>query len=264
MKRILIGATALALCAPVPALAQSGFDGTWKADMSSVKMPSKPSEYLLKDGVYTCKTCVPPYIVKADGMDHAISGNKYIDSVAVKIVDDRTIRETDKKGGRVVATATDTASADGKTLTFEFSDSSASNAAPVTGKGTSVRVGTMVPGAHATSGSWRTTGFSSMSDNGITVTYKTQGDMITMTSPTGQKYTAKTDGTDAPIAGDPGLTTVSVKMTGKNMLQETDKRGGKVIAVIDMTLAADGKSISIAYSDKQRGTTTSYKATKQP
>jgi len=40
--------------------------------------------------------------------------------------------------------------------------------------------------------------------------------MLTMTTPTGQKYTAKMDGTEAPFSGDPGLTAVSVKKMGAN------------------------------------------------
>jgi hypothetical protein len=35
------------------------------------------------------------------------------------------------------------------------------------------------------------------------------------------------NGTDAPMKGDPSITSVSVKMIGKDMLEETDKRDGK-------------------------------------
>jgi hypothetical protein len=45
-----------------------------------------------------------------------------------------------------------------------------------------------------------------------------------------RKYTAKMDGTEAPFSGDPGFTAVSVKKTGANEIQETDKRGSKVMA----------------------------------
>jgi len=263
MKHILMASLALAVLAPTAAFAQSGFDGTWKADVSSAKPPEKPSEYRLKDGMYSCKTCVPSYSIKADGMDHPISGNKYVDSVALKIVDDHTTQETDKRGGKVVATSTQTASADGNSLTIAFSDASNSNGAPVTGKANAVRVGKMVAGEHATSGMWRTTSYSDISDNGISVTYKTNGDMLTMTAPTGQSYTAKTDGSEAPMKGDPGITSVSVKMMGKNMLEETDKRGAKVVGVSKMTLEPDGKTIDIVYQDKLHGTSMSYKAAKQ-
>ena len=35
--------------------------------------------------------------------------------------------------------------------------------------------------------------------------------------------------------GDPGVTSVSVKMMGKNEMEETDKRDGKIISVTTLT-----------------------------
>ena len=132
-----------------------------------------------------------------------------IDTVAIKVISDHEIEETDKKNGKTVVTSKTMVSPDGKTLTFEFSDSSDTNAAPVTGKGQAARVAKGPAGSNAISGSWRTTKFDTLSDNAITWTYKVSGDELTMTNPTGQSYTAKLDGTDAPYKGDPGTTSVS-------------------------------------------------------
>jgi hypothetical protein len=95
------------------------------------------------------------------------------------------------------------------------------------------------------------------------LTYKVSGDELTMTNPTGQSYTAKLNGTEAPYKGDPGTTGVSVKMTGKDTLEETDKRGDKVISVMKMTLEPDGKTAKIVYEDKLRGTSLQWVAEKQ-
>jgi hypothetical protein len=84
-----------------------------------------------------------------------------------------------------------------------------------------------------------------------------------MSTQTGQSYTAKLDGTEAPYKGDPGTTSVSVKKVDKNTIEETDKRDGKVISVSRMTVAADGKSMTIAWDDKLHGTTGEYVAVKQ-
>jgi hypothetical protein len=262
MRSITLG-IALALLASTSALAQNAFDGTWKADVGSAQMPKKPDVYMLKGDTYSCKSCVPPITVKADGMDHAVTGHPYYDMEAVKVVDDHTIQITQKKNGKVVATATNTVAPDGKTMTFEFSDSSATNSAPVVGKGTQMRVAAGLAGAHAVSGSWRTTSFATISDNGLTTTFKVDGDMLTMTTPTGQKYTAKMDGTEAPFSGDPGLTAVSVKKMGANEIQETDKRGSKVMGVQTMTVSADGKKIHVVYRNMERGTSMSYDMNKQ-
>jgi hypothetical protein len=226
-------------------------------------MPKKPDVFVLKDGMYDCKTCTPPYSIKADGTDQSVTGHPYFDSVAIKVVDAHTIQETDKKGGKTVTTSSTTVAPDGKTATFEFSDSSNTNGAPVTGKGTVKQVAPGPAGSHATSGSWITTSFASLSDNGVTVTYKTDGDMLTMSAPTGQTYTAKTDGTEAPFKGDPGLTSVTVKMTGKRTMVETDKRDGKVIGRVTSMVNKSGTTMHVSYYDALHGRTTTYSATKQ-
>ena len=262
MKRILFLAMFGLLLTPVLAAAQSAFDGTWKVDMNKVDFPKKPYVYSLQNGMYECKTCVPPVEVKADGMDQKVMGHPYYDSVAIKVVNDHEVEETDKKDGKVVGTSKLMVSPDGKTMTFEFTDSSNTNGAPVTGKGEDIRVGDKPPaGANMITGSWRTTKFENMSDNGITWTYKVSGDQLTMTTPTGQSYTAKMDGTETPMKGDPGITSVSVKKMGNNTIEETDMRNGKVIGVMKATVS--GNTLTASYDDKLQGSTMKYTATKQ-
>src|SRR6267378_1645359 len=233
MKKLLWFVLLLALLTPGLAMAQSAFDGTWKVDIKTAQFPTKPDVYLLQDGMYHCKTCA------------------------------RAIEETDKKNGKVVATSKTWASADGNKLMFEFTDSSDTNADPVTGKGEETRVAKGPAGSHAISGSWRASKMESVSDNGLVFTYRVAGDSLTMTNLTGQSYTAKLDGTEAPYKGDPGTTGVSVKKLDTNKMEETDKRDGKVISIARMTLSADGKSMTIAVDDKLHGTTMQFTALKQ-
>jgi hypothetical protein len=264
MKRLSFFVVLAALLVPTLASAQSAFDGTWKVDMNKVDFSKKPDVFLLQNGMYACKTCTPPYEVKADGSDQSVSGHPYFDSVAIKVVNDHAIEETDKKGGKVVATSTSTVSSDGNTAMFTFSDSSNTNGGPaVTGSGEATRVAKGPAGSNAISGSWRTTKIEGLSDNATSWSYKVSGDEITMTNPTGQSYTAKLNGTDAPMKGDPGVTSVSVKMLGQNTLEETDKRSGKVISVFKMTIAADGKTAKAVNEDKLQNRTTEFAITKQ-
>ena len=263
MKKLLFATLLMLSLTPVLALAQGAFDGTWKIDVNSIEFPKKPDVYLLEGGMYECKTCVPPVKIKADGQDQTVTGQPYFDAIAIKVISDHEIEETDKKGGKTVATSKRTISEDGNTMTSDFSDSTATNAAPVTGKGVWTRVAKAPAGSHAISGSWRASKFESVSDNGVAWTYKVSGDELTMTSPTGQSFTAKLDGTEAPYKGDPGTTSVAVKMMGKDTLEETDKRADKVIGVSKMTLQADGKTVKIVWEDKLHGTKGQYMATKQ-
>ena len=263
MKKLSLAALLMLLLAPVFALAQSGFDGTWKVDMNKVEFPQKPDVYLLQNGIYQCKSCAPPVKVKADGQDQTVTGHPYYDTAAIKVISDHEIEETDKKNGKTVATSKTTVSPDGNSLMFEFSDSSNTNAEPVTGKGEETRVAKGPAGSNAISGSWRVAKMENLSDNAITWTYKVSGNELTMTTPTGQSYTAKLDGTEAPYKGDPGTDAVSVKMVGKNTLEETDKRGAKVISVAKTTLQPDSKTAKIVVEDKLHGTTSQFVAVKQ-
>jgi hypothetical protein len=262
MKKSLLLASLLVFLTPIISRAQSSIDGNWKFDVNKIKMPEKPDVYLLQDGMYHCKTCVPPVDVKADGQDQKVSGHPYYDTIVVRVVDDRTVEFTYKRGDKTVATNKTVVSADGNTSTTEFSDSSASTE-PITGKGDATRVTKGPSGAHAISGSWRNTKAESISDNAMEVTFKVDADTLNMTAPTGQSYTAKLDGSDAPYKGDPGTTSVSVKRISKNVFEETDKRNGKVITIARMTVSTDGKMITMDITDKERGTTMQFIADKQ-
>jgi hypothetical protein len=258
MKSLFAGAAALALL-PTCAFA-AGIDGTWKANVDTAQAPKKPEIYVITAKDYTCKTCTPPFSVPADGNYHPVKGNPYWDSVAIRLTSN-SVTEMDFRKGKQVATATTTISADGKTATTTFEDSSASTT-PVKGAVVAKQVAPGPKGSHPASGSWQTVAYSGISDNGLTITYKVSGDSVTMSMPTGQGYTAKLGGPPAPYKGDPGTDMVQVKMDGKAMV-ESDMRAGKVIGVYTTTPSADGKSISVVSENKLKGTTMSFTAKKQ-
>lgn len=56
-------------------------------------MPSRPEVFLLQNGTYQCKSCVPLISVKADGTDQSVSGSPYFDTISIKAVDDHTIAQ---------------------------------------------------------------------------------------------------------------------------------------------------------------------------
>jgi hypothetical protein len=263
-KRLLLVALGALMSAGNAGVAQDLVSGTWKIDLNKVDFSKKPDVYVLMGGMYECKTCVPAYKIKADGMDQPVTGHPYYDTVAIKVVSDHEIDETDKKGGKVVATSTTTISPDGKKSMFTFTDSSDTNGGPpVTGKGEAVLVEPGPAGSHAASGSWRLEKMDTMSDNALVWSWMLMGDQLMMKSNTGQSYTAKLDGTEAPMMGDPGVTSVSVKMMGKDTLVETDKRDGKPISVMTVKFAADGKSAKASVEDKLEMRTMAFDAVKQ-
>ncbi|HME36167.1 MAG TPA: hypothetical protein VKF84_13100 [Candidatus Sulfotelmatobacter sp.] len=262
MKNLFFVGLLALLFVSMAAVAQSPFDGTWKWDPSSVQWPEKPDVFLLQNGMFECRSSVPPVNVKADGTDQKVTGDPYRDAVSVKVIDDYNVEETSKKDGKVVVLVKRSVSADGNTLTVNWTYSGNPSGGPQTGNHTDKRVDKAPAGANLISGSWRMEK-EDQSAESRTWTFKVNRNELTATTPTGLFYAARLDGTDAPVKGDPGVTSVSVKMLGKDTLEETFKRDGKVIIVEKSTVAADGKTLKLIDDDKLHGTTIKGVAQKQ-
>jgi len=259
MKKLLL--LAMVLFTSATLFGQSPFDGTWMTKLDTAKFPTKPDKFTLTTNKYECLTCVPKVAVKPDGTDQKVAGHPYYDTVAVHVVNASAVEIIQKKEGKVMFTDTATVSSDGNTLTDKFTDNTGTQ--PVTGEAVSTRVSPAPAGAHALSGGWRTSKVENMSSNGLTVTYQATADGLKMSDQNGNSYDAKFDGKDYPIKGDPGNTMVSLKRVGNDTIEETDKRGGKVVGVNRMTVSKDGKSIQVEYTDKERGTRTAFTMEKQ-
>jgi len=246
-----------------PALATGPLDGTWKIDLGATKLPTKPDVFLLEKGSFTCSSCTPAYTIKADGITHPVAGHDYYDAASVEVVDAHTVVQRSGKAGKIGFKLVNRISADGNTLTYEFTDTSAPNGVPVTGKGVETRVAPAPAGAHVISGSWRTTSMTNMSDSGLTISFVTTPDTISMTNPTGQSYTARYGGPPVPIKGDPAMTMAAVVKTGTHGIVETDTRKGKVVSTATVAIAPDDKTLTVTVKDMIGGTSTTYKAIKQ-
>lgn len=251
---------AFVLFLPLFAWAQSPFDGTWKVSLDTAQFSQKPDTFALHNGEYTCSTCAVKIAVKADGSDQKVPGAKGYDTLAVKQVDDKAVQFTRKKDGKVVSESTETVAADGKTLTTEFKEHPPQGQ-PVTGKVIMTRVSPGPPGAHAISGSWRTTKVENVSEQGLTVTFKSTADGLSMETPTGESYDAKFDGKDYPVKGDRAGGTVSLKKVNESTIEETYKQDGKPVQVNQFT--AQGKTLKVVSKNLRRGTTESFTAEKQ-
>ena len=257
-----IGAASLLMipaCAEKVEAAADPFAGTWKTDIASVQIDEKPKEYLLKDGVYKCTSCVPALSVKADGQFHAVAGRKAFDAMSVKAVDNRTVSFIHRLRDRVVGNTTMKVSPDGNMLMMSVTETTDASAQPATG--VESRVAAAPAGAHAVSGSWKTAVNPNMPDEALTFSFRVEGDMVQLTAP-GQSYSAKVDGTEVAVEGDANGTLVSVERPAPNALRETSRRGGKVVRVTTMAIGPDGTMIG-ASEDKLMGSTTKYSARKK-
>lgn len=248
MNKLLAYALFVAAVFSVPAFcrAQSAFDGTWRIDAAQSKLSPKPNDFYISDGWYHCTSCSPVIDVQADGQDHAVKGEPY-DTLSVRVVDPHSIEQIAKKDGKIVYDQTRTVSANGKELTVKTTDHPENSSKPVTSEIVCAREGVAPSGVQATSGKWRIERLNE-SSNGLTFTDKVSGDELTMTDPTGATYTAKLDGTNAPVKGAYDFDSVSVKTVNPHTIEETDKRNGTVVDVARMTV--DGNTMRIEETNK--------------
>lgn len=277
MKATLSTALAAALVLSLPACQQQKHDGsdaaaaeapaslgavsgTWKIDLASLKFEGKPDEYLLKDGSFSCSSCTPPYTLAADGQMHPVADRDYWDSASVKAVDDKTVEFHRAKAGKEVSSMTQSVSADGQTMTVKFKDMTTPGQV-IEGTGTLKRAGSAPAGAHAVSGQWQQDKVAEYSEDAQSLTYKVDGKTVTF-SGQGQSYTAELGGPEVAIQGDTGGTMVKVSAEGSGSLKETFSRKGKETGYAILTPGADGKSISVTYTDTQDGTSTSWTGNK--
>ncbi|GAB3788802.1 hypothetical protein [Dyella agri] len=262
MKSLLIAGLVLALFAPASALAQNTFDGTWKTDPASIQDTGKPITVTLKDGVFHCDCDNPAVNVKADGKDHPTAGHIGYDTSSVEVVNNNKLHMIEKKAGKVVGDSTLTASADGGTVTNEFTDTSGSS--PVTGKVVFERVGKAMPGSNLTTGVWKLKNIDNYSDNALTFTYKIDGNTVNFKDSTGDSYTAMMGGKAVPVHETTNThATVSVLKVGKNGMRETYMHDGKPTSTVTMTLSDDGKSMKSIWHNLRTGRSGSSMATRQ-
>lgn len=279
MSRVLPAAFAAALILSLPACdaqrteadnaapgataaAADALSGTWKADLASLKFEQKPDEYVLRDGSYSCSTCIPPLTVAADGQFHAVADRPYYDSMSVRAVDDRTVEIHRRKGDKEVSSATMQLSEDGNVLTTKFVDATTPNAPAIEGSATARRAGPAPAGAHAISGQWQPDRVQDYSEDALNVAFRIDGDTVTMNSQ-GQTYTAQFGGPAVPIQGDTGGTMIAVTREGANGIRETVTRDGKEIGVATIVPNADGQSMTYTYTDSRDGSKTIWTGNKQ-
>jgi hypothetical protein len=250
----------LPLLSAAGSLAQSPFDGTWKNEPSKQKRDPKPFVEYIAQGWYHCESCVPMWAVMADGTDQPVT-NQDVDTMNIKVVDAKTVSAVGKKDAKVAFEQTVTVSADGKTLTVKGVAHPPNSDKPVEFTTILKRVGTAHPDVHATSGRWLVVS-GQASENAQVTTYKTDGDELKMTRPTGESYAAKFDGKDYPVKGSYGYDQVSLKRVNENSFEETDKLNGKVIEVDTWTVSKDGKTLTVVAVEKPSERTNTYVATK--
>jgi len=243
----------LVLCAFTVAIspaarAQSVFEGTWRPEYPQKVSPAAKHDVIdLKDGVYACRSCQPPYTLKADGLDHPLRNDPDYDTRSVRISDARTVTQTAKKGGVLVVASKSTVSDDGATLT-ELQTQYGDAKHPVVVRRHSRRVGPAMPGSHAVSGEWQRLDYD-LPNNDEDTTFHVHGNTLSMSDKLGRSFTATLDGSDAAYSGSPQITSVAVRLLDSRTIEERDKSHGQVVRITRWVVDPDGTTIHARFDD---------------
>ncbi|KQS03695.1 hypothetical protein ASG11_05095 [Sphingomonas sp. Leaf357] len=262
MNRFNVALSFLTLVASVPAHAAGQIDGTWKADTATAKLSTKPDVFVVKDGVYDCTSCTPPYKIAADGQPHPVAGRDYWDAAAVTVLDASTLEWKRFRKGVLVGTTKVAASNDGRMLTY--TSVSADNASGKTTTSTSMskRVGTAPVGGHAASGSWvAVNDGAQIAEENLTATITTSGKAVTLTLGTGEHYTAELGGPKVAFMGDKANAMVALTKAGGGFV-ETDYVGGKAVGTYTY-MPVNATTMTLKAVNLKAGTTDEFTLRKQ-
>jgi hypothetical protein len=229
--------------------AQSVFDGTWRPNPQVFSPARKPDVVELAGGLYQCQTCAPPYTIKADGHDQALSGGSYYDTLSITTVDDRTVTKIGKKAGKIVLESKIVVTADGTTKT-EVQTQYGIAPLPMELTIHSTRISAGSTQSHPISGAWRMTDVD-VSNHAEDTIFKINGDRLSMSDRLGRSFSAKFDGTESPYQGSDEFTGVSLKLIDSHTIEESDKKGGKVVKINRWSVGPDGKTIHVRFDDMQ-------------
>lgn len=252
--------TVLMLLMPASALASTPFDGTWKVNLDSIQVSGKPNVEEIKDGMYTCSSCVPSFTVKADGTDQPTPVHGERDHIAIKVLSPTTVEYTEKKDGKITSVSRLTVSGNGNKITQVFTNYTTDK--PFKGKFTEKRVGPAAAGAHAVSGAWMQDSMPEFSEAAKLIVLESTDNGLKMTW-FGRVTDAKFDGKEYATQNDPDHTLVTLKRISDRQFEEHDRREGEIFDIVMWTVSPDGKTITSVDEDPRHGTKTSMTFDKQ-
>jgi hypothetical protein len=95
------------------------------------------------------------------------------------------------------------------------------------------------------------------------VTFRVASGSVRMVASTGTGYTAKLDGTRAPLVGEKEPRMVAVTMPTANVLEETTYKSGEPILRFRMEVAPDGRTAHVTWKSLVSGNSGAYSMSKE-
>jgi len=247
----------------LPALSYaSPFAGKWVIQPELTQFSQRSLSLVVDEHTYKRTSCRAPLEVSADGSDHPVTTDALFDSMSVRALDGSRLEITHKVEGKPTWKGLYTVSSDKRSMTLEFTDTSAPQA--VTGVLHYTREDSPSPGLHAVSGTWHPEKLDKLSMSGLQVTFRDTDNGVAMTGSDGRSYEAKFDRQYYPFKGDAAKTVVSVGRVGPTTLQINRMQNGQLFEASRATVSDDGQTMTWIALDIQCQVKTTLTLQKQP
>jgi hypothetical protein len=247
LQSIAIGA-ALAMPALV-AQAVTPFAGTWTIEPQQTEFALNSALGLsLEHGTYKRTTCAVSHEVPADGADHPVSDDPFIESMAVRVKDDLVVEVAQKAHDQLIWQGRYEVASDRKSMTLAFEDHRPAQA--VSGRIRFERVGEPVASGNALSGTWQPTQLLDLSPSGRTVTFRDTEHGLVMQAADGRSFDiVYGGGNNEPLMGYERGARVHVGRRAPNMLQINRTQNGEMVELVFGTVSPDGKQMQWSQVD---------------
>ncbi len=236
---------------PMTVVASTPFAGTWVVDPNLTEFWSMlPLGLSIEHGLYKRTSCAVPHEVPADGADHGVAGDPYIDTMSARVVDEHSVEVVQKAKGVVVWRGWYDVASDLRSMTLRFEDDRA--AKPVTGSTLFEREGEPVSGMHALSGSWRARRMLDLSASGRTLSFEDIDNGLIMNASDGRSFNntfGDRGGETAPLHGYLEGATVWVSRRAPNKLQVNRSQNGTLVEFTIGAVSADGQKLELGELD---------------
>jgi hypothetical protein len=262
-----VGVFAIALSAlPLASMASTPFAGTWIVDPQLTEFSSMlPFGLSIEHGIYKRTSCAVSDEVRADGAEHAVTGDPLVDAMSVHIVDERTVDVVQQAKGVVIWRGWYGVARDQRSMTLRFEDDRAARS--VTGSILFERLGEPGSGMHALTGSWRASRMLDLSTSGRTLTFEDTDNGLIMNASDGRSFNnifGDRGGETAPLHGYLDGATVWVSRRAPNKLQINRSQNGTLVEFTIGTVSADGQQMQLGQLDELCQAKTTWVLHKQP
>lgn len=241
-----------------PSEARDPFSGRWRLDTQTIGLSNSQLLIALDEKGFGRSTgTAVESKTPADGNFHSAGENGYVDSIAVKIVSDNEVHETNMVKGRLAYESRYLLTENGQVLNWFVTSHANATRTAVKSSTTWRRVEDRLIKGHRLAGKWQQTGVS-LADGANDWILTLSEAVFSNRSLQGSGYTARINGAAVPNVGDSAGATVSIVRPDADTIVEYHALKGLVSAILVLQANRDVASLKAVAIMPKTGKATTF------